>query len=86
MEKPPKKTVNKKEKTTKKVVNKKEKPKKVVNKKPKKKIVNSGFTIEKDIEDVSESGKYSEKLSSLINKIKMQNENNSNVRIRFGWK
>lgn len=77
-----------KEKPTKKAIketpSKKTVKEKVVKKKTKK--VNSGFTIEKEIEDVSESGKYSEKLSFLINKIKIQNENNPDVRIRFGWK
>jgi len=69
----------------------KKKKKKPVNKKPVKEPVKKtkkktgGFIVEKDNESM-ESGKYSEKLSSLINKIKNQNDPKSDVRIRFGWK
>ena len=77
--KPIKDPVKKKKKPIKEPVkNKKKEPVKKTKK-------NNGFIIEKDNESM-ESGKYSEKLNSLINKIKNQNDPKSDVRIRFGWK
>jgi len=67
---------------------KKPKPKKSKKKEPKKKKNKSGIIVEKD-NKVSEQAldlKYSDKINSLVNKIKNQNESKPDVKIRFGWK
>ena len=49
-----------------------------------KKKSSPSVVVEKE-KEINET-KYSDKLQSLITKIKSQNEPNSFVKIRFGWK
>jgi len=65
----------------------KPKPKPKAKRKPKNKN-NSGIIVEKDhpIGDQNLDLKYSDKVNSLLTKIKNQNESKPDVKIRFGWK
>lgn len=64
-------------------------PKSKPNPKSKKKSKNnSGIIVEKDhhIGDQNIDPKYSDKVNSLLTRIKNQNESTPDVKIRFGWK